>query len=66
MKKEYDFSKGKKGQFYRKDAKLQIPVYLNPANRKFVEAVARKKKTDVESVVNELIKQDQKIISAIS
>ncbi len=30
MKKEYDFSKGERGKFYRPDAELSIPVYLEP------------------------------------
>ena len=28
MKKEYDFSKGERGKFYRPDAELFLPVYL--------------------------------------
>jgi hypothetical protein len=28
MKDEYDFSKGVHGKFFRKDAVLKIPVYL--------------------------------------
>ncbi len=27
MKDEYDFSKGVRGQFFRSDARLNIPVY---------------------------------------
>jgi hypothetical protein len=30
MKKEYDFSKGERGRFFRPDAELNIPVYLEP------------------------------------
>ena len=30
MKKEYDFSKGERGKFYRPGAKLNVPVYLEP------------------------------------
>ncbi|MBZ5564864.1 MAG: hypothetical protein LAP13_20890 [Acidobacteriia bacterium] len=30
MKKEYDFSSGERGKFYRPDAELNIPVYLEP------------------------------------
>ena len=30
MKKEYDFSKGERGKFYRPDAELSIPIYLEP------------------------------------
>jgi hypothetical protein len=28
MRKEYDFSKGQRGRFYRPDMKLNIPIYL--------------------------------------
>ncbi len=30
MKKEYDFSRGERGKFFRPDAELNIPVYLDP------------------------------------
>jgi hypothetical protein len=30
MKKEYDFSKGERGKFFRPDAELNLPVYLEP------------------------------------
>jgi len=35
MKKEYDFSKGERGKFYRPDTKLNLPVYLEPDLREF-------------------------------
>jgi hypothetical protein len=35
MKKEYDFSKGERGKFYRPDIQLRLPVYLEPDLRKF-------------------------------
>jgi hypothetical protein len=30
MKKEYDFSKGERGKFFRPNAELNVPVYLEP------------------------------------
>jgi len=30
MKKEYNFSKGERGKFYRPDIQLNLPVYLEP------------------------------------
>ena len=56
MKKEYDFSKGERGKFYRPDAKLSIPVYLDEDVRHFVEEIAEKKHSDVSAVVNDLLK----------
>lgn len=30
MKKEYDFSKGERGKFYRPDVELYLPIYIEP------------------------------------
>ena len=35
MKKEYDFSKGERGKFYRPGTELNFPVYLEPDLRKY-------------------------------
>ena len=35
MKKEYDFSKGERGKFFRPGAKLNLPVYLEPDLRAY-------------------------------
>ena len=35
MKKEYDFSKGERGKFYRPDIQLNLPVYLEPDLRDY-------------------------------
>lgn len=61
MKKEYDFSKGQRGKFYRKGSKLNLPVYLDEKNLLFVNGLARQRKTDLSSVVNELIKGDMQL-----
>ena len=34
MKKEYDFSKGERGKFYKPDIQLNLPVYLEPDVKK--------------------------------
>jgi len=61
MKKEYDFSKGKKGKFYNEKARLNYPIYLEPKTLSFVENIAEKKNSDISKVVNDLIKTDMKI-----
>ena len=40
MKKEYDFSKAVRGKFYRKDAKIILPVYLEQDVQAFVQTIA--------------------------
>ena len=56
MKKEYDFSKAQRGQFYRPGAVFNLPVYLDQDNRAYVEKVAQSRRSDVSTVVNELIR----------
>ena len=36
MRKEYDFSKGERGKFFRPGAKLNLPVYLEPDLRDYL------------------------------
>ncbi|MBS1258794.1 MAG: hypothetical protein MAG551_01857 [Candidatus Scalindua arabica] len=61
MNNEYDFSKGERGKFYKPNAKLNIPVYLDSVAYSFVEKIAEKKQEDVSTIVNKLIKTDKKI-----
>jgi hypothetical protein len=35
MKKEYDFSEGERAKFYRSDAEMDLPIYLEPDVRKY-------------------------------
>ena len=65
MRKEYDFSKGERGKFYRKDIKLNLPVYLEDEVKEFVEKIARRKGTDINSVVNNLLRRDMILSEAI-
>ena len=65
MKEEYDFSKGQRGKFYKKDIKLNLPIYLEPEILSFVENIAKKKKADLSTVVNDLIKTDMELAKVI-
>ena len=63
MKKSYDFSQGERGKFYNPDAKLNIPIYLEGETLSFVEKIAEKKRTDISSIVNEMLKTDIQLIN---
>jgi hypothetical protein len=58
MKKEYDFSKGERGKFYRPDVELNIPVYLDSDVANVVRQHAKKRKTDISALVNEWLRRD--------
>jgi len=49
MKNEYDFSNVVRGKFYRKDAQMNLPIYLNKDIAEFIHKVANQKKTDSQS-----------------
>jgi hypothetical protein len=65
MRKEYDFSKGERGKFYRPDVKLNIPIYLDEEVSAFIGKIASKKGIDRSSVVNELLRSDIKLAEAM-
>ena len=65
MRKEYDFSKGERGKFYRPDIKMNIPIYLDEDVSIFIEKIASKKGIDRSSLVNELLRRDIEIAEAM-
>ena len=58
MRKEYDFSKGERGKFYRPGVELNLPIYLEPDVAKFVRELAKAKNEDIETIVNKWLRQD--------
>ncbi|MEI6787383.1 MAG: hypothetical protein WCL49_02775 [bacterium] len=64
MKKEYDFSKGVRGKFFRPDVKMNLPVYLDSDVLSFVEKIASNRRSDLSAVVNRLLKSDMQLIEA--
>jgi len=66
MKEEYDFSKGERGKFYRENVKLNIPIYLEPDVRTFVENIAAKKGMDVQTIVNHMIKRNIQLVNEMN
>jgi len=66
MKEEYDFSKGERGKFFRKNIKINLPIYLEPDIREYVEDIASKKGLEVETVVNKLLKKNIQLVKAFT
>jgi len=66
MKKEYDFSKGERGKFYRQDTELYLPVYLKPKMMEALGKLSKKKGVDVSTIVNEWIKKDLSIVETVT
>ena len=64
MKKEYDFSKAERGRFNRPNAKLNLPVYLEPRVQAWLDKVAGKRGEDVGKLVNRLLKKEIELVEA--
>jgi hypothetical protein len=64
MKNEYDFKNAERGKFFRKDAVLDLPVYLEAGVRDYLTARAKAKGVEVNELVNELLKRDIDLIEA--
>jgi len=62
MRKEYDFSKGVRGKFFRKGAELRLPIYLDHKLQMQVEQLARKKGKDIGEIVNQLLRKEMELI----
>jgi hypothetical protein len=65
MKKEYDFLKGERGKFFKEDMILNYPVYLEPENLKFIQDIADKSKSDINKIVNDLIKNNIRLVKVL-
>jgi ABC-type uncharacterized transport system involved in gliding motility auxiliary subunit len=65
MEKEYDFSPGVRGQFYRPNVRLNLPIYLDEDIADFVQKYAQRKKLDVQTVVNEILRSNKEMLQAL-
>ncbi|HID08476.1 MAG TPA: hypothetical protein EYP10_15170 [Armatimonadetes bacterium] len=65
MKQEYDFSKGERGKFFRENARLNLPVYLDEEVLSYLQERAKSKGVEVTKLVNEMLRQDIKLIEAV-
>ena len=61
MKKEYDFSKGKRGKFYRSDASFELPIYLNKKLSRFYSEMAEGKSVELTTLINTILSKQMEI-----
>lgn len=65
MKPEYDFSKGERGKFYRPDAEMRLPIYLDREVQNYLAQRAAQKGIPLSEMVNGLLKQEIQIIESV-
>lgn len=62
MPAEVDFSGAMRGQFYKADAQLNLPVYLDQKVQATLAALASAKGVDFSALINDLLKKDIELI----
>jgi cytidylate kinase len=66
MKSHYDFSKAEGGKFYRKGARVRLPIYLDGRLQKRLERIAQKKGRDLGDVVSDLLTKDVELLEELT
>lgn len=66
MRREYDFSKGVRGKFYRKNAEIRLPIYLDVKLQKQLQRLAEKNGRDLTDLVNQLVQREVELIEEFS
>ena len=65
MKPEYDFTKGERGKFFRPDAEMRLPIYLDSDVQTYLAQRAAQKGIPLSEMVNALLKQEIQIIESV-
>ncbi len=65
MKREYDFSKGERGKFFRPNAEIHLPIYLNADVQAYLAERAARKGIPLGEMVNTVLKQEIQLIESV-
>ena len=65
MKPEYDFTKGERGKFFRPDAEIRLPIYLDDDVQRYLAERAAHKGVSLGEMVNGLLKREIQIIESV-
>lgn len=65
MKPEYDFSKGERGKFFKANAELRLPIYLDADVQRYLTERAADKGVPLGEMVNGLLKREIQIIESV-
>lgn len=65
MREDYDFSKGERGKFFKPDAKMNLPVYLEADVLDYFSAKAKSKGVELNTMINDLLKRDIDLIEGV-
>ena len=66
MKPHYDFSNAERGKFYRKGARVRLPIYLDTKLQKRLEHIAEKKGRDVGDVISDILMKNVELLDELT
>ena len=64
MKPQYDFSKAERGKFFRPNAELRLPIYLDANIQTYLAERAAEKGVPIGEMLNALLQQEIQIIES--
>lgn len=62
---QIDFTAGTRGEFYRPDTKLNLPVYLDAEVLAYLSAIASRKGVELSALANDLLKKEIAILESV-
>lgn len=65
VKNENNFSNAERGKFYKENVTRNLPVYLNRENLKFFRKIAKECKSDLNTIVNIILKENIKLVQEL-
>lgn len=65
MRDEYDFTKGERGKFFKPNAQMNLPVYLEADVLDYFKTKAQAKGVELNVMVNDLLKKDIALIEGV-
>ena len=65
MKPEYDYSRSERGKFFRPNAEVRLPIYLNSDVQTYLTERAAEKGVPLGDMVNTLLKQEIEMIESV-
>jgi cytidylate kinase len=66
MKAHYDFSKGERGKFYRKGARLRLPIYLDSRLQQRLERIAQKNGQELGEIVSNVLAKEVELLEELT
>ena len=65
MKQLHDFRSGERGKFYRRNAVIRLPIYLDEALQSYLSATAERKGKSLGELVNDLLSKEIAIVESM-